>query len=828
MLRSYGASPEIIMAAAAELSQSNASTDSASSANLPASTTLTPTASPSATPTSTTPAPTPAVLEPMATTTTATPTASALAEPASIVQAANLASDRLVIQHHRPPIMPTNMEARPTPLSSGSAGCQTMPSTTMSTSTSLPFPSAIPAISAPQTEVTTSNTLQLESATQPLREVPTQPIPCGTHLTAVQNYDSWAQPSPSALMAAAEYFSTGPVTSVATARPSMHGLTQMAASSAFTFGQSQHSPTFPRPGQASPFDLPHQRSSQWGATGLATSHVPHVPSALPRTIASALPAVFASPQKAVGTGPLISSTTLPPKSKGRKSSASVSVGPPKKVMAPKTVYLVPRSNAQKLDASIKAGCDLAGLSANPVLWTSMTSAEVKAALEAPFMGIIDFVTHSYRFFYINRDLGNALCPIKFKTPSDGNELYSAPDGNQIYSAYSRRTLIILRLNFDVVVPQFEEGIRLWGEENPRRKKGRQVLDEESDAEEEDDFFVCPSCNGTFALEKLAAHETRCPARHKPSGSRKVSGSKRTHSRHHSVPAVLSPERKRPRYEGPTEPSSDGEVDARSVHRKRKGVLRVDEGLEDEEEDEIIDDPEANDPEEAEGEEDTGKARPSGTRIQSSASPLCAFCDGPLLSDIDPKYWELQSILASEASPQPTPKNPKHLELPAWRAFEACRFHQETRQQEIKRGVTAGYPAAIDFATISSRLDAKLTTLTAAFYHPHLHSSLEAFRYGARRLKSADERLAAMGEVHSGYYGPKGLSVIVDFLMKKFPPHSFTPSSVLSSSDFLFFLLAPYASFLLISEDMPSLSPGEVWEVWEKSKAYGAARFADDS
>ncbi|KAG9021424.1 hypothetical protein FS837_007275, partial [Tulasnella sp. UAMH 9824] len=135
MLRSYGASPEIIMATAAELSQSNATTDSASSANPPASTTLPLTASPLTTPTSTmptstTPVPMPTGLEPVGTTTTATPTASASAEPAPIVQAANLASNRLVIQHRRPPIMPTDLESRPTPLSSGSAGCETVPSST--------------------------------------------------------------------------------------------------------------------------------------------------------------------------------------------------------------------------------------------------------------------------------------------------------------------------------------------------------------------------------------------------------------------------------------------------------------------------------------------------------------------------------------------------------------------------------------------------------------------------------------------------------------------------------------------------------------------------
>lgn len=61
-------------------------------------------------------------------------------------------------------------------------------------------------------------------------------------------------------------------------------------------------------------------------------------------------------------------------------------------------------------------------------------------------------------------------------------------------------------------------------------------------------------------------------------------------------------------------------------------------------------------------------------------------------------------------------------------------------------------------------------------------------------------------------------------MKNLPPHSFILSSVLHASDFLSFMLVPYAAFLLISEDMPSLSPAAAWNVWAQSKAYREACF----
>lgn len=113
------------------------------------------------------------------------------------------------------------------------------------------------------------------------------------------------------------------------------------------------------------------------------------------------------------------------------------------------------------------------------------------------------------------------------------------------------------------------------------------------------------------------------------------------------------------------------------------------------------------------------------------------------------------------------------------------------------------------------------------FQPLLHESLEPFRYGGQSLKSLGDRMAAANAAHAGYYGPKGYGVILDFLTLNLLRSSITPSTVLRKSDFLAFMLAPYAAFLLISEDTQSSSVTEAWNTWEKSKDYGVACFPGD-
>lgn len=128
---------------------------------------------------------------------------------------------------------------------------------------------------------------------------------------------------------------------------------------------------------------------------------------------------------------------------------------------------------------------------------------------------------------------------------------------------------------------------------------------------------------------------------------------------------------------------------------------------------------------------------------------CSFCDDLLPPDVSPRYWTVHNILIKEGKVQPSLKNPRHVDLPLHRSFEACQFHQESRRSSIANGMAEGYPKVIDFGAIPSRLHHKLDAIKEAMFQPLLHESLEPFRYGEQPLKSLGDRMAAANAAHAG-------------------------------------------------------------------------------
>lgn len=129
--------------------------------------------------------------------------------------------------------------------------------------------------------------------------------------------------------------------------------------------------------------------------------------------------------------------------------------------------------------------------------------------------------------------------------------------------------------------------------------------------------------------------------------------------------------------------------------------------------------------------------------------LCILCDDPLLSDVDPRYWAVHDVLIKEGKVQPSSKNPRHLDLPLWWSFEACQFHQESRQSDVANGIAVGYPTYIDFGAIPSCLEPKLTAIKTAILWPLLPETLEEFQYGNRPAWSLAERMAFSDASHAG-------------------------------------------------------------------------------
>ncbi|KIO19208.1 hypothetical protein M407DRAFT_31161 [Tulasnella calospora MUT 4182] len=341
---------------------------------------------------------------------------------------------------------------------------------------------------------------------------------------------------------AAEYFETGPRgPSMQPVRPSaMHGLQQLALSS---LGNGASLGLMASPIQAAPlppsWDIQAPRSSQWGATGVTTAPQPGtLPGALASMFALGPTGSRLAPQ--TPHAPLITSSTPVPKPPRRKSSSTKAKVAPRKPIAQKTVYLVPRNGITRLTAKIKAACDFASLLASPKLWVDMSSGEVREALQAPFKHIIDFKEHSYELFAI---LG--------QHSAQHHQIFLTAPSSVIFTKRGR-------------LPNYDEGIRLY--EKTHKKRGEDDEGESDEVveseEEEEELFVCPSCHGTFDPQDADAHEVKCPARRK----RRLSANKSTHTRHQSVPTILSPERKRLRKS--REASSDGEADARGTVGRR--------------------------------------------------------------------------------------------------------------------------------------------------------------------------------------------------------------------------------------------------------------------
>ncbi|KAG8923608.1 hypothetical protein FRC00_006041 [Tulasnella sp. 408] len=476
ILKSFGASPEDIAAAAAELSRSVAPATVASTEPLaaPSSQVVTP-----AMPCD----PSPYVADP--------------------AQASSTASQ---------PVIAT--QVAPSPTHSAAPLCLTP-----TTSTALPFPT-----------LSTSAALQPTQASTPS---PTTLVSCVPGVSVPAS-------------GAAEYFQikSGAPSMQSVPSSAMHGLHQLALSSAAN-GASIGSAMPSASSTAPSWDIPAPRVSQWGASG--TSAAPQ-PAVLPRAMGSALVTASTGSSPAAQAFSWITSSTPVPKASRRKPSSSVSKAASRKPVSRKTVYLIPRANASQLTPKIKAACDFAGLIASPELWSDMSSAEVREALQEPFKSIIDFTAHSYQLFHITRGLGPTLCRAQPAFPS----------GTDLRALYQKKQVLIMRLMFSADVPEFDEGLRLY-----ERARGGGEEDEEDEADEDEDdnddegelVFVCSLCNGTFDLDKYEVHQSKCPAHRK----RKLS-SKSSHSRHQSVPTILSPERKRARAGQPREASSDGEAD----------------------------------------------------------------------------------------------------------------------------------------------------------------------------------------------------------------------------------------------------------------------------
>lgn len=266
----------------------------------------------------------------------------------------------------------------PNPTQASSTASQPLIATPVAPS---PTHSTAPLCSTPTTTTAPSfPTLSITTALQPTEASapsPTTVVPCIPGVSV-------------AASGAAEYFqiNSGAPPMQPVPSSAMHGLQQLALSSAAN-GARVGSGT-PSASSTSPWDIPAPWALQWGASGTSTSVDPHA-AALPQAMGSALVTASMGSSPAAQAFSWITSSTPIPKATRRKPSSAAPKPSSRKAVARKTIYLIPRAGALQLTPKIKAACDFAGLIASPELWSDMSSAEVREALQEPFTAVCNLV-----------------------------------------------------------------------------------------------------------------------------------------------------------------------------------------------------------------------------------------------------------------------------------------------------------------------------------------------------------------------------------------------------------------------------------------------------
>lgn len=104
-----------------------------------------------------------------------------------------------------------------------------------------------------------------------------------------------------------------------------------------------------------------------------------------------------------------------------------------------------------------------------------------------------------------------------------------------------------------------------------------------------------------------------------------------------------------------------------------------------------------------------------------------------------------------ATPDPTPVNPHHLDLPLARSITACALHRSKARLSAMQasGRIDAFPESIDFEALALRIAKLYPKLLLAAKWPVSSLELEAFRYGERSLKTLPDQYNAMSWSHAG-------------------------------------------------------------------------------
>ncbi|CDZ97629.1 Restriction of telomere capping protein 4, C-terminal [Phaffia rhodozyma] len=237
-----------------------------------------------------------------------------------------------------------------------------------------------------------------------------------------------------------------------------------------------------------------------------------------------------------------------------------------------------------------------------------------------------------------------------------------------------------------------------------------------------------------------------------------------------------------------------------------------------------------------------KKRPQKIKPKS----LCPYCSERLPSAPSAKLEAILSFLHSVSQPSPTVTNPGARKLPMAQSINACALHR-SESLLIPLAKKKRWPMQINWENYISRIKSEPIVRRLKTIVKEKEDSLfydfakERVRdLGKGQSRSARGQFEVFEKCQPGYFGEIGQILFHQTLSELFidppscPIEPYLPcepvvtsatASPLTASDFLYFVLIPELTIILIQQDLGLDRFKDAFDVMAESREYGNSRFA---
>ncbi|KAH9810708.1 hypothetical protein DFH28DRAFT_932592 [Melampsora americana] len=214
--------------------------------------------------------------------------------------------------------------------------------------------------------------------------------------------------------------------------------------------------------------------------------------------------------------------------------------------------------------------------------------------------------------------------------------------------------------------------------------------------------------------------------------------------------------------------------------------------------------------------------------------LCPFCDDPLPPDPSTKLLRLKADLFALPNISKRVGHPDAMNLPFPQTAAFCALHHAERVT-IPKGIQEGWPTAIDFKSLQSRIQNRYEYLFQIINQEISSSYLDVakatWRSKGPRMFSMAGEFEGFEVEQPGYYGQIGFAVMIKeltrmFLSKAAPKLNASKAAPLPAEYYLRRVLVPELSLSLIAEDLGlPLLDSKVKNTLEASRAFGNSLYS---